>query len=620
MRGRYFRDLSVVRADEGQKTCPTPEEDEVVVFRSFLKAGLRFPLSRFIVEVLTIFEIHLHQLTPEAIIRMNIFVWAVRSQGLEPDAKSFCNMHELLYETKPWGKEQYHNNFGCYSFGSRSGSSCPVPTFRKRWPGDWTTEWFYVKNDLKSREDIKKIIMCPIWQRFGLRRPKVEMNETAEECQRAFGVVCSFIGTRDLTQEHIAFRVWPLADNWEMPKETVKETDEGVLVRLKYTFKYRDKFVEPDDDWLKSIETVSDELLGVYSKAEDTAMSAAFGGRKKKRLNRVFDAVGFVYPDYRYPIRGQKRKGTTSAEETTAAISSEQAPKRKRIKVLTHRPRYIEPATVPEFTGETSSATEVTEPTLLPEVTEMAEVPGTEKMEEPKTEEAKASAEGVKISEILSPSEEVEAAKIKKGPTVTPKRKRMVNVLDVLETIKLPSTTPKKTAGTSEASAEVFVAKAPKQQTVVETGPSEPTKVIPLETEEAKIEKATEEIKMSEPILVEEIDTAVPEASSKIYDYIVRHASGKKLSEEDVFEANHYAKELKYPKGALVFNGTDEEDFLYCLPDNKELSVCREMARSIGFPKLEAGLCAMTKEDLADSLAYNSLKVWELDVWKFYNS
>jgi hypothetical protein len=101
MRGRYFRDLSVVRADEGEKTCPTPEENEVVVFRSFLKAGLRFPLSSFVVEVLKIFEIYLHQLTPEAIIRMNIFVWAMKSQGLEPNAKSFCNIHELLYETKP---------------------------------------------------------------------------------------------------------------------------------------------------------------------------------------------------------------------------------------------------------------------------------------------------------------------------------------------------------------------------------------------------------------------------------------------------------------------------------------------------------------------------------------
>jgi hypothetical protein len=101
MRGRYFRDLSIVSADEGEKTCPSPEENEVVVFRSFLKAGLRFPLSSFVVEVLKIFEIYLHQLTPEAIIRMNIFVWAARSQGLEPNAKSFCNVHELLYETKP---------------------------------------------------------------------------------------------------------------------------------------------------------------------------------------------------------------------------------------------------------------------------------------------------------------------------------------------------------------------------------------------------------------------------------------------------------------------------------------------------------------------------------------
>jgi hypothetical protein len=36
---------------------------------------------------------------------MGIFVWAARSQGLEPNAKSFCNMHKLLYETKPWGKD-----------------------------------------------------------------------------------------------------------------------------------------------------------------------------------------------------------------------------------------------------------------------------------------------------------------------------------------------------------------------------------------------------------------------------------------------------------------------------------------------------------------------------------
>jgi hypothetical protein len=131
MRGRYFRDISIVRA-RGENNVPLPEADEVVVFRSFMKAGLRFPLDKLLVEVLKTFEIYHHQLTPEAIIKVGIFIWAMRSQGLEPDARCFCNIHELSYEMKATGKEQYHNNFGCYSFVPRSEASYPVPTFRKR--------------------------------------------------------------------------------------------------------------------------------------------------------------------------------------------------------------------------------------------------------------------------------------------------------------------------------------------------------------------------------------------------------------------------------------------------------------------------------------------------------
>jgi hypothetical protein len=73
-------------------------------------------------------------------------------------------------------------------------------------------EWFYVKNDLKGREDIKDVIMRPIWSSFGLQRPKVEIDDVVEACQKAFDTVCSFICTRDLVQEHIAFRVWPLVE------------------------------------------------------------------------------------------------------------------------------------------------------------------------------------------------------------------------------------------------------------------------------------------------------------------------------------------------------------------------------------------------------------------------
>jgi hypothetical protein len=59
MRGRYFRDMSIVRVG-GDNIVPAPEEDEVVIYRSFFKAGLRFHLSKFVVEVLKIYQIFLH--------------------------------------------------------------------------------------------------------------------------------------------------------------------------------------------------------------------------------------------------------------------------------------------------------------------------------------------------------------------------------------------------------------------------------------------------------------------------------------------------------------------------------------------------------------------------------
>jgi hypothetical protein len=194
--------------------------------------------------------------------------------------------------------------------------------------------------------------------------------------------------------------------------------------------------------------------------------------------------------------------------------------------------------------------------------------------------------------------------KTQKGPAMTPKRKRMVNVLDVLETIKSSSSTPRKIAEAPKAQIKTTAseAEATKHQAETEAGPSEPVKEKSLETGE----KETEAV---EQILAEKTATALPEVFSEALNYILRHASGKKLIEKEKREAQFYAQKLKYPKGALIFNGSGEEDFLYCLPDSKEISVCREMSKSFGFSTLENGLSVLSKDELADSLAYNNLKV-----------
>jgi hypothetical protein len=109
-------------------------------------------------------------------------------------------------------------------------------------------EWFYVKNDLVEREDIKGIIQRPIWSRFGIRRSSNALGNDIQACQMAFNTICTYIGTRDLVQEHIAYRVWPLTSGWEMPKGSAAGSNQGGLVYLKYTFRYRNQFDESNDD------------------------------------------------------------------------------------------------------------------------------------------------------------------------------------------------------------------------------------------------------------------------------------------------------------------------------------------------------------------------------------
>jgi hypothetical protein len=328
-------------------------------------------------------------------------------------------------------------------------------------------------------------------------------------------------------------------------------------------------------------------------------------------LNRVFDAIGFVYPDYHYPLRGHGKKRKPAASSTLV----EHAPKGKKLKVLTHRPCYIEPAVLSEFGGEASSATEsgkaappaqrTEEPTTKPKLPSA-------KLAETKTDKGEAEEPNIgetKVLEILSPSIEVTVPKAQKSSAATPKRRRMANVLDVLETVKTLNSTPlRRIAEASKAQTEVETEQGEIEfavaQAGTEAGPSEPGEKKSAEIEE----KATEE-KATEQISSEKVATPAPEALKESIDYIIRYASGKRLSKEEEREAQHYAQRLKYPKGALVFNGSGEEDFLYCLPDNKEISVSQEMGRSFGFPKLEEGLSVLSKDELADSLAYNSIKV-----------
>jgi hypothetical protein len=130
----------------------------------------------------------------------------------------------------------------------------------------------------------------------------------------------------------------------------------------------------------------------------------------------------------------------------------------------------------------------------------------------------------------------------------------MASMLDaVLESTRAPTPASAKEA-TEAATTHVEV----------EDGPSVPTETGPVET----IEKDSEQRPLDAALVLDKesapkkVKSPTPEASTEELDFIIWHASGKQLTKEEIAEAKHYARELKYPKGSLVYNGADEDDFL----------------------------------------------------------
>jgi hypothetical protein len=92
-------------------------------------------------EVLENYEIYLHQLTPNAIVRLSIFIWALRSQGTNPNAEAFSRVHELHYQVKA-REDGLHENFDCYNFAYRKDMKTPVVSYRPKWTTGWKMSGF----------------------------------------------------------------------------------------------------------------------------------------------------------------------------------------------------------------------------------------------------------------------------------------------------------------------------------------------------------------------------------------------------------------------------------------------------------------------------------------------
>jgi hypothetical protein len=108
----------------------------LVVFEAFFAAGLCLPTHRFVVEVLRKFEVQVHQLTPNVVVALANYVWAVSSYDGQPSVEVFAKNYFLHWQKRKIGDKIAQ--FGSCSFTPRTGKTSAevveiVPCARNKW-------------------------------------------------------------------------------------------------------------------------------------------------------------------------------------------------------------------------------------------------------------------------------------------------------------------------------------------------------------------------------------------------------------------------------------------------------------------------------------------------------
>jgi hypothetical protein len=108
-------------------------------FRGIFTAGLRLPAHRFVSEVLWRFEVQVHQLTPNAVVALAKYVWAMTLYGGQPSVEVFAKQYCLHWQKRKIGHKIAQ--FGSCTFTPKSGKTSMqvvelVPCARNKW-GNW---------------------------------------------------------------------------------------------------------------------------------------------------------------------------------------------------------------------------------------------------------------------------------------------------------------------------------------------------------------------------------------------------------------------------------------------------------------------------------------------------
>ena len=76
---------------------------------------------------------------PACFMKLSIFVWACKSQGVEVDLDAFLRLHEIHYQSRkvPIGEGTASCQFACYTLYYKTRAVIPVQAQKNKLPALW---------------------------------------------------------------------------------------------------------------------------------------------------------------------------------------------------------------------------------------------------------------------------------------------------------------------------------------------------------------------------------------------------------------------------------------------------------------------------------------------------
>jgi hypothetical protein len=216
----------------GEETVPEPHEDEAMLFEEFCTARLRMPPHPVLTDILLKYQIQIHHITPNAIVQLLKYIWAVTSFGGVLSAEGFAKRYELHYQPRKMDVDDVEmvGQYGCINFQAKRETqrSKLIVAVKNKWIVSWPQEWFYCKVSLIRSPSPRRdkgvyalhsymATLCYISD-----PPSACANDDASD--GAFEWATRTISGRDAVEEYLANVLLPLLVGFGLGEVTERET------------------------------------------------------------------------------------------------------------------------------------------------------------------------------------------------------------------------------------------------------------------------------------------------------------------------------------------------------------------------------------------------------------